>query len=106
MQLLVLVDAIVAGRLRSVEAGQQEGRLRTGRSSAWCALSSVDTSAEARRRAFPHHSHSNRNELPCCQYIRGQRWGSFQGSNRATCAPDRRSAFAVENSVVNGGSSL
>ncbi|WP_149791517.1 hypothetical protein [Mesorhizobium sp. NFR06] len=42
---------------------------------------------------------SNRwNGLRCCQYIRGQRPASFQGSNERDAAPDRRIAFAIENS--------
>ena len=103
-QFLVLVHAIVAGRLRGVETGQHKGcgEPDDGLRGAHCHGRYLRRSTRTR---LLHLSHSNRNEFPCCQYISGQRRdfipGFEQSDMRALSALD---ALAIENSVVNGGS--
>jgi hypothetical protein len=63
----------------------------------------TDTSAEARKGAssiIPIRT----GRIPCCQYIRGQRrvHSVFEQSDMRTGL--ELHAFAIENSVVNGGS--
>lgn len=80
-QLLVLVDAVVPAGCGASKPGSRKGEENR---TTVCVVRVVMVRylRKSTRTRLLHRYHPNRNELPGCQYIRGQHRDSFQGSNR------------------------